>query len=181
MDRNTAIRVLVDQAIGPCMNGIELSASLLAADHAIQRARIERDLRQAVALELADKLTTARLFEIRDGRATVDVDEVVAKAVEAALAKVQPKTTDSLSLRDAAKWLGISESTLKRAQVPRVKVGRSVRYAVADLQRFQDEHRALLATGKVPRTPLTASRRPAASEGSPVALVRRMLAQRKRR
>lgn len=32
MDHNEAIRLLLDQAIGPCMNGFELSASLTVAD-----------------------------------------------------------------------------------------------------------------------------------------------------
>ena len=53
-------------------------------------------------------------------------------------------------ITEKAAWemLDVARSTLRRLPIPRVKVGRSVRYRPADLRRYVDELAKEQANGK---------------------------------
>lgn len=175
MDRAVAIRQLIAAAIPGAMTAIELSASLSPADRALARSRVERDLRHAVGRELADRLSLQQLFELREGRGAIDVDQVVAKAVAAALERV-PAPDGLLDRRQAACRLGVSMRTLARLAIPTVRIGRRLGYQPADLDRF-------LADSASPRPAARRAKPPErrAKAGGGLGKIDALLAQARRR
>ncbi len=58
----------------------------------------------------------------------------------------EPIPTQTVDERDASRLIGLSTSYLRQARMRNVgpayvRIGRAVRYRVADLERFLDEHR----------------------------------------
>lgn len=64
----------------------------------------------------------------------------------------QPMSKTLLSRSEAAEYLGVSKATLavwkcvNRYQLPVIKVGRSVKYHIADLEAFVNRNRQNVAT-----------------------------------
>lgn len=53
----------------------------------------------------------------------------------------RPITPIALDVKDAASYIGMSVSWLEHSDVPRVRLGRRVKYLVEDLDRYLKQHR----------------------------------------
>jgi len=113
------------RAIPGMITGLEVKLT------AKQRLQVERRVGQQLRADLAAERDQLVDQAAKQG----DLEEVVRVAVEQAVAGFRP-TDALLDRKAAARHLGVSLRALDRLAIPRVRLGRLVRFRVADL----DQH-----------------------------------------
>ncbi len=168
MDTSPAASAFIEQLrtlIPGILDAKELAAAITPDMRAASLVRVNADLRNAIAGELAtllaERRTTEELAAIRDRVALDgDVPDVVASTVKAAVEEAMTRALATiargqatvsgtpasdantlLTVEEVAARLGVSKRSVLRSKIPVVRIGRSRRYRPADVDAFAGQQR----------------------------------------